>query len=337
MIGYYVHHHGLGHLQRATCIAQRLTVPITGLSSLPRPPGWPGEWITLPRDDTPETETADVTAGGRLHWAPPHHPGLRDRMARIAEWIAGARPVTFVVDVSVEVTALTRLMGVPTVVAAMRGDRRDPGHLLAYDLAEGLLAPWPTHLPEPWWPRSWLAKTCHAGAFSRFDTRPRPASSPAGRRVALMLGAGGTDLDARRLVETERATPDWTWTVLGGFAGWHDDPWPVLCVSDVVITHAGQNAVAECAAARRPAVVIPQDRPFNEQHATARAVQKADLAVVRTGWPEPYQWPGILEAASAQNGERWCRWSPGDGAHRAAAYITGVAARYPEAGLCARP
>jgi Glycosyltransferase family 28 C-terminal domain len=339
VIGYYVHHHGLGHLRRATCIAQRLGTPVTALSSLPRPHGWPGDWITLPRDDSPSAGSADVTAGGRLHWAPPHHPGLRDRMARIAEWIAATRPVTFVVDVSAEVTALSRLLGVPTIVVAQRGDRRDPAHLLAYDMAEGLLAPWPATSPEPWWPARWLAKTCHTGAFSRFDTRPRPASSPTGSRVTLMLGAGGTELEPVRLREAERASPGWTWTALGGFAAWQEDPWPVLCASDVVVTHAGQNAIAECAAARRPVVVIPQRRPFGEQHATARALHNAGLAEVRDGWPEPGQWPAILKAAAERRRDRWRDWSPGDGASRAAGYIAEVTARYAaeRSGACAQP
>jgi len=328
VIGYYVHHHGLGHLRRATCVARCLGTPITALSSLPRPPGWPGEWITLPRDDSPPAGSADVTAGGRLHWAPPHHSGLRDRMARIAGWIAATRPETFVVDVSAEVTTLSRLLGIPTVVVAQRGDRRDPAHALAYDMAEGLLAPWPATSPEPRWPARWLAKTCHTGAFSRFDTRPRPASPPAGRRVTLMLGAGGTELEPLRLREAEDGSPDWTWTALGGFATWLDDPWPILCASDVVVTHAGQSAIAECAAARRPAIVIPQRRPFDEQHATAGALHDAGLAEVLADWPEPARWPKILTAAAERDGDRWREWSPGDGAARAARYITEVAARY---------
>ena len=51
MIGYYAHHLGQGHVETARCIAARLTNEVTVLSSLPRPPGWPGGWLTLPRDD----------------------------------------------------------------------------------------------------------------------------------------------------------------------------------------------------------------------------------------------------------------------------------------------
>lgn len=51
MIGYYAHHLGQGHVETARCIAARLTDEVTVLSSLPRPPGWPSGWVTLPRDD----------------------------------------------------------------------------------------------------------------------------------------------------------------------------------------------------------------------------------------------------------------------------------------------
>ncbi|MEU6941956.1 glycosyl transferase, partial [Streptomyces rubiginosohelvolus] len=144
MIGYYVHHQGNGHLHRARSIAAHCPLPVTGLSSLPPPDDWPGPWVRLPRDDDGDrTAFGDVTAGGRLHWAPVLHAGLRGRMARIAEWIAATTPALLVSDVSVEVALLARLLGTPTAVVAMRGERTDPPHRTAYDLAELLLAPWP--------------------------------------------------------------------------------------------------------------------------------------------------------------------------------------------------
>ncbi|MBW8486995.1 glycosyltransferase [Actinomadura parmotrematis] len=337
MIGYYVHHQGRGHLHRALCVARHLGAGVTALSSLPRPAGWPGAWVALPRDDVPEA-AGDTTANGRLHWAPHHHPGLRGRMAAVARWIEAAAPAVLVADVSVEVALLARLLGVPTIVAAMRGDRGDPAHRLAYDAADGLLAPWPAHLPEPGWPAAWTAKTCHTGAFSRFDGRPRPAPPARTRRRAVLLaGAGGGGPTSAQVCRARRAAPGWDFAALGGPGPWCGDPWPVLCAADVVVTHAGQNAVAECAAAARPAVVIPQDRPHGEQRATAAALRGAGLADVRDRWPEPAEWPGLLDAAAGRDGARWREWAPGDGAARAAAFVREVAARHDarEAAPCA--
>ncbi|WP_411104701.1 glycosyltransferase [Streptomyces sp. cmx-4-9] len=337
MIGYYVHHQGLGHLHRALCIAAEAQEEVTVLSSLPRPRTWPGPWVALPPDTA--GSPVDPTARGRLHWVPVHHPGHRERMAVIADWIRRARPALFVSDVSVEAAALARLMGVPVVVAAMRGDRRDEAHRLAYDLADALLAPWPARLPEPGWPAHWYAKTLCTGSISRYDGRPRPASAPRGpgtrRNVVVMLGAGGAELTARQMREAAEAAPDWSWTVLGGpGAAWVEDPWPVLCGADLVVTHAGQNAVAECAAARVPTLVIPQDRPHGEQQATARALEAAGLATVRTAWPAPQAWPALLAEAAARP-DRWALWSPGDGARTAGRLLTGLARRTRQEVACA--
>ncbi|MGW6536469.1 glycosyltransferase [Streptomyces sp. NPDC055051] len=330
MIGYYVHHQGRGHLHRAQCIAPHVRGPVTILSSLPRPKAWRDDWVSLPPDS--DDAPVDPTARGRLHWAPVHHPGHQERMGVIAEWIRRERPALFVSDVSVEAAALARLMGTPVAVAAMRGDRGDQAHRLAYDLAEALFAPWPESLPEPDWPPHWHAKTLYTGSISRYDGRPRTApgrGATSRKEVVVMLGAGGADVTDGQLDEAVRATPGWSWTVLGGpRADWTDDPWPVLCRADVVVTHAGQNAVAECAAARVPTIVIPQDRPHGEQHATARALRAGDLATVRDGWPDPHAWAGLLTEAAARE-VRWERWSFGDGARKAGRLLTELASRTP--------
>jgi hypothetical protein len=273
-----------------------------------------------------------VTAGGRLHWAPVRHAGLRGRMAMIAQWIAATSPRLLVSDVSVEVALLARLLGTPTAVVAMRGERTDAPHRMAYDLADLLLAPWPAELPEPGWPEHWQAKTVHTGAFSRFDGRPRPAPArrrtdrPRPQRVLLLMGSGGTDVSAGEISAAQAATPGWQWTTLGGpEGGWSTDPWPALCAAEVVVTHAGQNALAECAAARRPAVVVPQERPFGEQAATGRALARGRLAAVAHRWPEPGEWPALLEQARADGGDRWSQWAPGDGAARAARALANAA------------
>lgn len=149
-------------------------------------------------------------------------------------------------DVSVEVALLARLMGTPTAGVAMRGERTDPPHRTAYDLADPLIAPWPAALPEPGWPARWRAKTVHTGAFSRFDGRPRPAPAEnlAGRgrprRVLLLMGSGGSDVSPGEVKAAQAATPGWEWTTLGGPDGaWSADPWPALCAADVVVTPRG--------------------------------------------------------------------------------------------------
>lgn len=323
MIGYYIHHLGHGHMAMARCIAARLTDRVTGLSSLPCPQDWPGDWLALPRDDT-GAPAIEPTARGQLHWAPLGHPGLRDRMAAIAGWIQRAEPSVIAVDVSVEVAALARLMGVPVVSVVLPGQRDDPAHRLGHTLAETLIGPWPAFLSADLLGEDPVAARIQAvGAFSRFDGRaPELGAVRRGRSALVLQGGGGSAVTARQLREAAAATPDWEWTVLGGTAGsWLTDPWPLLCRADVVITHGGMNAIAEVAAARKPAVVVPQARPHGEQQATGRALARADLAVVTASWPQAASWPALLRTALELDGERWAAWSPGTGANDAADII----------------
>jgi hypothetical protein len=340
MIGYYAHHLGAGHIRRAAVIAAEAKSPVIGFSTAPEPEGWTGRWIRLPDDaDIIDPVRVEVTAGGTLHWVPRGHAGLRRRMDLIGKELGKGEIRVMVVDVSVEVSVFARLYGIPVVVVAQPGDRRDRPHRLAYDLAELLLAPWP-RLTASMWPQRWLDKTVHLGALSRFDGRAAPAPGR-GRRVLVLWGAGGSDISAEMIADAAAASPDWDWDVLGisipeaptranlTWHGWVDDVWHWLTAADVVVTHAGQNALAEVAAARRPAVVIPQNRPHDEQRGTAEMLRQVGVAIVAPTWPEADQWPQLLDRANARDGTEWARWSPGDGAKRAASLLDDLANRDP--------
>ena len=143
-----------------------------------------------------------------------------------------------------------------------------------------------------------------------------------------LSGAGGRWTGSDGAAAVPPADGDWTWEVLDGRAG-HDDPWEALCGAEVVVSHGGLNALAEVAAARRPTIVIPQPRPFAEQVTTARALQDAAIVTTVPAWPEDGEWPALLAAAARTDPAGWQRWSPGDGAARAAGVVRAVAAAGP--------
>ena len=320
MIGWYVHHQGAGHVQRLRAVAEHLRTPVTALSSAPRPADWDGGWVQLERDDTEPLDRDRVDAGGRLHWAPAHHEGLAARTARIATWIATTRPALMVVDVSVEVTLLARLCGVPVVVAAMLGDRDDPAHRLGRDVARALLAPW----PEPVDPAPGSGTpVVHVGAFSRFDGRP--TATPVPDSVLVLWGSGGNDVSDEEFRRAREATPGWTWEYLvPGRGDRVVDVWDALQRNEVVVVHGGHNAVAEVAAARRPAVVVAQERPFGEQRRRVDLLRAEGLTALGQ-WPDAGRWPELLERARAVGAGPWERWAPGDGAARAARFLDDLA------------
>ncbi|RLK52568.1 hypothetical protein [Microbacterium telephonicum] len=321
-IGWYVHHHGRGHLTRFLAIAPHLPGDVQVVSTLPPPSDLPRgcRWLRVPRDDEAEDgadpRRSDPTVGGLLHWAPRGHAGHRERLAAIARLIAEQRPDVFVVDVSVEVTLLARMLGVPTVAFTQPGERDDEAHRLGFRAADTVIAPWPAGaVPVPHLAQM-AEKVVHTGGISRFDGRG--ASGDRGDEIVLLTGAGGADHGDEHIAAAA-ADLGRPWRVLGGDS-WVDDPWPALTEAAVVVAWAGQNSVADLAAARAPAIVIPQRRPFGEQHATAGALRRLHLAVVRERWPAASDWPALLERAAVATPD-WDRWQVAGAARRAAEAI----------------
>lgn len=323
MIGYYVHHHGQGHLHRAIALAHALDEPVTGLSSLPRPDAWAGPWVDLPRDDA-GAAPQDVTAGGQLHWVPLGDAGLRARSAVLSAWLERDRPRLVVVDVSVEVALLVRLHGVAVVGVVLPGRRTDPPHLLGFRASSALVtfSPLPARDLLPGVPADVVRRVESLGAISRFaPTEPAPVP----HTVVVLQGRGGV-LTRRTAEELALLTPGWTWTVLGGDGRWVDDVSVVLREATVVVTHAGESALADTAAHRRPAVVVTGDRPFAEQRTTAAALEAPEWpAVVVPHFPDD-GWPVLLERAAALDGRAWSRWYDGRAAERFAGVVARVAA-----------
>jgi len=327
VIGYYVHHQGSGHLHRAWSIQQRTAAPVTGLSTLPRPEGWRGDWVELVDDAVPPTpdhtrSSAEVTAAGRLHFVPEQHPGLRARMAAVSAWIEAARPAALVVDVSIEVAMLARLHGVRIITVAQPGQRGDAGHRLGYGISDRIIAPWPAAAPDLWQVAPDHAPVEYVGAISRYAPQ-LSVGQPIGARVVALNGTGGGSVAAATRA-ARAATPDWDWVVLDRASGtWVDDPWPLLRSATVIVSHAGQNAVAEIAAARRPAVIIPQSRPFDEQRRLAAGLDAMPglPVTVLPEWPGAAEWLSLLIRTAARDGARWAQWNDGLGATRAAALL----------------
>ena len=297
MIGYYIHHQGSGHLHRALAIQRHSELDITGLSSLPRPSDWVGDWQQLADDAVPEART-EYAAGGFLHYVPLAHDGLRQRMGALSAWITRQQPAAMVVDVSVEVALLSRLHGVPVITLAQPGVRDDRPHTLGYGISDAIIGPWPRAAEQLWQvsdPKV-RSRLITVGAISRF-TPAAPSSGPSTapeRRVVVLNGTGGASVGAQ-VERAAQAQPDWTWTHLDRKSGtWVDDPWPLLCSASVVVSHAGQNLIAEIAAARRPAMLLPQDRPFDEQGCMASPVEAAGRVPARGRLLAP---PGMAGAA----------------------------------------
>ena len=280
MIGYYVHHHGAGppqsghhHLQ-LTCDHRS-----PHLTSLDVPSSHPFADIVVATEGRRRCGTADPAAHGALHWVPQHHHGLTARMALIARWVEQTRPAAVVVDVSAEVAAFVRLLGVPVIVMAVPGDRTDAPHQFVHQLADHIVATWPRELYDP----SWLRRAPRQDQLRRRNQQFRAAGRYAvaehdGRSEGVWCWAVPVDPTSTRPRSMPPPPSPRNPLEDTGPARWAhatSDPWPDICAADVVVTHAGQGCVADVAAARRPAIVLPQSRPFGEQDATGERAAPA--------------------------------------------------------------
>jgi hypothetical protein len=238
-----------------------------------------------------------------------------------------------VVDVSVEVAVLSRLLGVPTAVVAQRGRRTDAPHALAYRMATAVIAPWTpgTHQPGDGLPDD--DRLRFVGALSRFDGRPA-SGPPRGRDVLVLIGGGGHRIAPAEVAAAAAATPGWRWHVAGALRvtdprvtdhGPEADVWALLGEAAVVAGTAGANTVAEIAAARRPYVCLPQARPFDEQERQAEALATLAPVVVRRDWPAPSSWPRLLEDAALRDVRGWSALHDGGSADRLTAVVKELA------------
>jgi len=333
VIGWYVHHHGSGHEVRACTVVPLLADEVVCFSS--RPLDIPTASVRrLPLDVEPPTTAwhAAQPTPTALHYAPLGVAGLRRRMGMMAAWMAESDPAAMVVDVSVEVTLLARLLSIPSIVVRQHGRRTDPPHRTAVDAASLLLAPYPEWLEEPWVPDAMRDRTVYTGGFSRFDHRDADrdaARSALGldadvQMVVVLPGQGGRV--GWPVHEAAAATGSWQWVVLGDMPagphvttpGWVEDPWPWLAAADVIVSHGGHNAIMESIGSGRPVIIVPQDRPFDEQRHKAHLLAAHDVCLVRETWPRAAAWPALLDRAVDHGAPRAADLVDGKGAHRAA-------------------
>ena len=343
MIGYYVHHHGSGHLSRATALARVLGDDLTGLSSLARPAGWTGDWLQLPADTGPDTdEPVNPTARGALHWVPRRAAGVRARAAALSAWFKRARPRVIVTDVSVEVALLAQLHGIPVIVVAQPGQRDDEAHRLAYRIADRVIGFWPAGFDVLQTAEPLGGRLATVGALSRFpatgrtgDTAsetaqapaPAPVPAPAPGEILVFSGTGGTGPGALAAVvrAARAALPARRFTELVDASAAQVEA--ALARASLVFSHCGQNAVAEIASARVPAVLVAEERPFAEQESLAAALAASDLPVevMTPESAESADWTALAARLGATDGGGWAAWVDGAAAERAAQVIRDVA------------
>lgn len=314
-IGYYVHHQGHGHWQRAKLLARAMSRPVTLIGTFGDDrEALPGIGILdLPDDRIDLGFDGDDMARDRpraFHYAPLDIDGIRQRMAMIATWCATNNPTLFVVDVSVEVALFVRLLSVPTAVVRLAGPRIDDPHLEAFRAADVVLAPFPRIFESdltPTWVRD---KTVYGGLLAPAVHLRQKLGAP--HTIVVVLGRGGARIHHQHLQAAAAATPAYEWRVFGpvsGLAGgsgpcnlsvhgWCDGIGLELDEADIVIGGAGDGLLADVAIRAKRFICIPEERAFDEQRDKAKTLAAEDMALVLQAWPPFEDWPLVLKRAA---------------------------------------
>jgi len=333
-IGYYVHHQGDGHRQRALAIAKAAPGCLTLLGT-----GLTGRTEDIPHLDLAEdySEGSHLDGGAgigeSLHYAPHGHDGIRQRVAAISDWVFREKPRLLVVDVSVEVAMLARLTSTPMVYVRLSGRRRDRPHLDAFRAAVALIAPFHHELDDTElgdWVRD---KTIYLPGLSRARNNPVAA----GNTILVVGGRGGSPIDGNDIAAAAIATPEVRWRAIGpvtpaeqvppnlSISGWVETADADIANAGIVIGHAGDGLVNAVIATGRPFICLPQPRPFDEQMVKANRLEALGVAIILEAWPPATAWPGLLRRARNLNLALLQSLHDPDGAARAAELLKSLA------------
>lgn len=267
--------------------------------------------VRLPAEDERADDVLAGRAGqywqpASLHYSPVGNSDIQQRSHKILDTIHQRHIDLMVVDVSVEVAMLCRAASVPYLYVRLPGIRNDEPHLNAFAGALALLAPYPRTLESAMTP-DWLAKKTLYLDF--INTEQRDAQTYRDfikylmqlttdeKALSLMLndkdkdtptivtvikGYGGHQAIDAKLPELRQLLPHAFIISLGpidedkrhyvDIAVDVSDVTPFIEHSDYLLMACGLNAVAQAYDYATPLVVLPDDRPHQEQEVMAEAL-----------------------------------------------------------------
>lgn len=267
--------------------------------------------VRLPAEDERSDDVLAGRAGqnwqpASLHYSPVGNSDIQQRSHKILDTIYQRRIDLMIIDVSVEVAMLCRAASVPYLYVRLPGLRDDMPHLNAFAGALALLAPYPRTL-ESAMTLDWLAKKTLYLDF--INTQQRDAQTYQDfikhlmqlitdkKALSLMLndkdkdtptivsvikGYGGHQAIDATLPELRQLLPYAFIISLGpidedkrhyvDIAVDVSDVTPFIEHSDYLLMACGLNAVAQAYDYATPLVVLPDDRPHQEQEVMAEAL-----------------------------------------------------------------
>ena len=267
--------------------------------------------VRLPAEDERADDVLAGRAGqnwqpASLHYSPVGNSDIQQRSHKILDTIYQCHIDLMIIDVSVEVAMLCRAASVPYLYVRLPGIRDDEPHLNAFAGALALVVPYPRRL-ESTKTSEWISqKTLY---LDFINTEQRDAQTYRDfikhlmqlitdkKALSLMLndndkntptivtvikGYGGHQAIDAKLPELRQLLPHAFIISLGpidedkrhyvDIAVDVNDVTPFIEHSDYLLMACGLNAVAQAYDYATPLVVLPDDRPHQEQEVMAEAL-----------------------------------------------------------------
>lgn len=350
-VGFYIHYHGRGHKHRAESTIEHLNLPVTIFTSHMEDEPFDVDpsrcnvvHLASDIEDVPDVGLSRSQDLRSLHHVPLWTSGCTRRIAQLSQWMDEVRPALMVVDVSAEVSMLSRLAAIPQLVVRQHGDRSDVAHCEVYRAAEALLAPFPELMKDPDVTPDWVReKTVYLGGFVRpmeelnqSDARSELAISDDEQIVTVMFGRGGDDDRVKEIIAAARTLDEYQWLIVGKekpttseslpenltYVGWTDRVVPYIAAANIVVSAAGHNSVMELGQRRKRFIAIAEPRPFDEQLRKVSVLNREGLAIGLDEWPEsPQLWRSLFAQCQRLDLARWDEVFDTDGAAKAADVI----------------
>jgi len=293
MIGYYAHQHGNGHLNFARLFTKVFGDQIRTYSSLEEPVNFSGSFLQL-ADENPDGSfysENQIPPPDYLHYSPVGQQSIQRRSVQILQDVWKHQIKLMIVDVSVEIAALMRAASVPYAYVKLPGNRNDAAHMQAFQGAIFVLAYYPEGLESDETPQWLREKTIYLGFMTDRElsnTARKP--SAAINNILVISGGGGNQKLVQAIKVLPERFPSAEIKVIGMPKERFEDQRIINCgylrnfdnllkETDLVVANCGLNAVTEILQSQVPYVAIPEDRPYQEQQATAKFLYKEQLAV----------------------------------------------------------
>ncbi|MGP4905916.1 hypothetical protein ACTXGW_07210 [Psychrobacter faecalis] len=267
--------------------------------------------VRLPAEDERADDVLAGRAGqywqpASLHYSPVGNSDIQQRSHKILDTIYQRRIDLMIIDVSVEVAMLCRAASVPYLYVRLPGLRDDEPHLNAFAGALALLAPYPRTLESTKTPEWISQKTLY---LDFINTQQRDAQTYQDFIKHLMQLITDKKALSMMLNDKDKDTPTIV-SVIKGYGGHQaidatlpelrqllpyafiislgpidedkrhyvdiavdvSDVTPFIEHSDYLLMVCGLNAVAQAYDYATPLVVLPDDRPHQEQEVMAEAL-----------------------------------------------------------------